>query len=524
MLMSKFTFIGFVLQCFLFSVLFAEGSLAQQKSIEDIYLSVSIKDTQLKDLFKIISNKTKLSFSYDKTVIDENAVISANITDKSLGDLLRILSKEANLKFKRINENIYVSKRNWLSTADKNVSEQMTQQTRTVIGKVTSAEDNSGIPGVNVIIQDSSTGTVTDIEGSYSINVPDGATLVFSSVGYVGESVEAGNRSVINISLTPDVTQLSEIVVIGYGEKSRKLLTESIGTIDSKEITKVPVASVDAALQGRISGVQVTSVDGTPGSPVAIRIRGVGTVGNTQPLFVIDGIPIGNNAGATTNPLSTINPADIENISVLKDASAAAVYGVRAANGVVLITTKRGKQGKPSISFDGYYGVQKIPSLWDVLNTSQWIQITQEAYDAYNQQNGLTSSDADYLTLHPDVAPGGDYTPEGLAAQGLHEDNWTKDLVNESAPIQNYNLAVSGANDFVNYHVSTGYFSQEAVVKKWDLERYNFRANSDYKVGSRFKFGQTLSISYEDVTRGVNGGGDGFLLNNAATMPPFFQI
>jgi TonB-dependent SusC/RagA subfamily outer membrane receptor len=226
---------------------------------------------------------------------------------------------------------------------------------------------------------------------------------VFSYIGYTTEEVAIGARSTVDVQLLPDIRTLGEVVVIGYGEKTRALLTESIGTVNAVDIQKLPVASPDQAIQGRISGVQVTSVDGTPGSPVAIRIRGVGTVGNTQPLFVIDGIPVGNLEGEITNPLTTLNPSDIESMSVLKDASAAAVYGVRAANGVVLITTKRGKTGKPKINFDGYYGVQNFPKLYDWNNTEQYVAITQEALNATNAQSGLQPGDEDYEELHPDL-------------------------------------------------------------------------------------------------------------------------
>jgi TonB-dependent starch-binding outer membrane protein SusC len=163
------------------------------------------------------------------------------------------------------------------------------------------------LPGVNVVIKGTVQGTVTDINGNYSIDVPGPqSNLVFSSVGYLSEEITVGSRSVINVSLTADITALEEIVIIGFGEKSRKLMTESIGTVGAQEINQVPIASADQAIQGRMSGVQVTAVDGTPGAPIAIRVRGVGTVGNTQPLFVIDGVPVGNNTDQRTNPLATI--------------------------------------------------------------------------------------------------------------------------------------------------------------------------------------------------------------------------
>ena len=519
--MSNYFFKGLIIQFFCITMLFASGNAQKVSDLRQVVITVNFSGENIFSVIQKIEQLSDFKFAYNRADLKNAKNVTGDYKNESLYDILQQVSRQANVKFRQVNSSINVS----LLDADK-TTEKLIEiiQTRTVTGKVTSMEDEESIPGVNVLVKGSQRGTVTDLDGNYAIEVSTGEILVFSAVGFTTEEIEVGNQSVIDVVMAPDVQQLSEIVVIGYGEKSRKLLTESIGTVEAQELTKVPVASADAALQGRVSGVQITNVDGTPGSPVAVRIRGVGTVGNTQPLFVIDGIPVGSNAGATTNPLATINPSDIESVSVLKDASAAAVYGVRAANGVVLITTKRGKTGKPSISFDGYYGIQKIPELWDVLNVSQWTTLTQEAYSAFNLQNDLDPDDPSYLVLHPDVASGGDYTAEGLQRRGLPQPDWARDLINENAPMQNYNLAVSGANEDLNYHVSAGYFAQDAVVNKWDLERFTFRANSDYKIGSRFRFGENFMISYQNIVRGVNGGGDGFLLNNAATMPPFFQI
>ena len=388
-------------------------------------------------------------------------------------------------------------------------------QQRTVTGRVVDKSDDSALPGVSIVIKGTTSGTTTDSNGSFSLQAGEGDVLTFSFVGYEVVEINVGAQTTINVSMNPSISTLQEIVVIGYGEKSRALLTESIGTVNSEDITKVPVASPDAALQGRVSGVQVTSVDGTPGSPVAVRIRGVGTVGNTQPLFVIDGIPVGANDDRVTNPLAALNPSDIENISVLKDASAQAVYGVRAANGVVLITTKRGKDGVPKITLDSYYGVQNFPELYDWNNTNQYVQLANEAVNARNAQLGLNPGDDGHQLLHPDFLPGSQYL-------NINTD-WQNPLLNKNAPIQNHHLSVSGGNDKANYFVSAGYFGQEATVRKWNLERFNFRANGDYKVGKRLRFGNTFNISQQNVKRGMNGGGDGFLFGTA-NLPPFFEI
>ncbi|RDV15040.1 TonB-dependent receptor [Pontibacter diazotrophicus] len=385
------------------------------------------------------------------------------------------------------------------------------QSPLTVSGKVTGG-GGEGLPGVSVAVKGTTQGTVTNSDGNFSLQVPDAnSTLVFSYIGYTSREVAVNGAANLNVTLSEDAKALEEVVVIGYGEKDRRMLTESIGTVTSEEVQRIPVASPDQALQGRVSGVQVTSVDGTPGSPVSVRIRGVSTVGNNQPLYVIDGIPVGTGGGGVTNPLATINPADIESMSVLKDASAAAVYGVRAANGVVLITTKRGKTGKPTVRYDGYYGVQNFPKLYDWNNSEQYVQLATEAINNRNAQNG-----DDAIVLHPDLQP-------GSPLLNVNTD-WQDAVLNKDAPIQNHNLSVSGGSEAASFHVSAGYFNQEATIRKWDLERFNFRVNGDFKIGNRFTIGQNFAIAYQEIQRGMNAGGDGFLYGSTANQPPFFRI
>ncbi|WP_147206029.1 SusC/RagA family TonB-linked outer membrane protein [Segetibacter aerophilus] len=386
-----------------------------------------------------------------------------------------------------------------------------------VTGRVVDSA-NEGVSRVSVIVKGTKRGVVTDAAGNFRINATINDVLVISALGYGTQEISVRGAGPVDVTLARQTAQLTEVVVIGYGQKSRKLLTESISTVGAKDLQKLPVASADAAMQGRVSGVQITNADGSPGSPVAVRVRGVGTVGNTQPLFVIDGIPVGNTGGTNTNPLATLNPNDIENISVLKDASSAAIYGMRAANGVVLITTKRGKSGKPRVSFDAYYGIQQFPKKLRANNTQQYIALAQEALDNRNKQDNLTPGQSGYQVLHPDLIAG---TPNSVT--GINTD-WQEATINKNAPVVNYNVGVSGGTENANYFLSVGYFKQEAVTKNWNLGRYSVRANSDYKVGSRFKIGQTLALSFQEVKRGMNGGGDGFLYANNLSMPPFFKI
>jgi TonB-linked SusC/RagA family outer membrane protein len=397
------------------------------------------------------------------------------------------------------------------------LSNALWSQVSEVRGRVVDEVTNQGIPHVSVTIKGTQNGTTTDESGEFRINVAKGGTLVISSTGYTSREVAVIGENV-NVNLTPTAQDLTNVVVIGYGQKDRTLLTESIGTVTAKELQKLPVPSGDAAMQGRVSGVQITNMDGTPGSPVAVRIRGIGTVGNTQPLFVIDGIPVGNNNGGRTNPLASINPADIENISVLKDASSAAIYGMRAANGVVLITTKKGKSGAPKVTLDAYYGIQEFPKKLSVNNTQQYVEIAQEALDNRNAQDGLNPGDDGYRLMPPDLLAS---TPGNVL--GINTD-WQTPTINKHAPINNYNVGVSGGNENASYFFSAGYFGQESITKVGDLSRYSVRLNSDFKIGKRIKIGETIALSYQNVHKGMNGEGDGFLYSNDISMPPFFKI
>jgi TonB-dependent SusC/RagA subfamily outer membrane receptor len=237
-------------------------------------------------------------------------------------------------------------------------------QDHQVKGKVSSSADGSGLPGVNVQLKGTATGTVTDADGIYAIDVKGAdAVLVFSSIGLIKKEITVGNQTTINVSLEDDIKNLSEVVVTGYAAQRKKDITGAVTVISPKELTAVPTASVTQMLQGRAAGVTVGN-DNSPGGGTMVRIRGFGSINNNSPLYVIDGVP-------TQGTLNQINPNDIESMQVLKDASAASIYGARAANGVVIITTKKGKTGEPNITFDFYTGTQRPGKMLDLLNTKE---------------------------------------------------------------------------------------------------------------------------------------------------------
>jgi TonB-dependent SusC/RagA subfamily outer membrane receptor len=332
--MSKLLFYGLVLQICFTGLLLASDGLAQERvSIEDVYLSLDLEDASLEQTLETISKKTNFKFAFEQQNIESVRSISTSASNESLADVLREISKNTDLSFKRVNDNIFVSKKKFLG---KSVEEDLVNsgifQGITVTGRVLSGEDNTGLPGVNIVVQGTTVGTVSDINGDYSLEVPgESSILVFSSVGFITEEINVGTKTVIDLTLNPDITALSEIVVVGYGTQERAKVTGAISRVSAEEITQTPVVSLDQALQGRAAGVFVTN-SGAPGRNPIVRIRGIGTVGNNDPLYVIDGVPAGG--------LNTINPNDIESIEVLKDASTAAIYGSRGANGVIMVTTK----------------------------------------------------------------------------------------------------------------------------------------------------------------------------------------
>jgi TonB-dependent starch-binding outer membrane protein SusC len=344
-------------------------------------------------------------------------------------------------------------------------------QGRIVTGKVISAEDSSPVPGASIIVKGTTVGTVSDAEGAYSVNVPQGSNiLVVSFIGYKGMELEIGNQSVLDIKLENDATQLEEVVVTGYTTQTQRELTGSVASVKGDKIERVPLGSFDQALQGQVPGVLIQSNSGQPGAAAQVRIRGTGSLnGSNQPLYIMDGIEI------TANDFSTINQADFENISVLKDASATAIYGSRGANGVIVITTKRGKTGAPKINYDFQYGTSDPPeSKLKLMNTQQKLD-----YEMANGNPlGWTQADLDRLSL-------------------INTD-WTKVLF-QKGKTQSHTLNVSGATDKTSYFISGSMFDQTGTVPNTLLKRYTGRINVASGVNT-LTFGLTSTFGYSEFT------------------------
>ena len=361
----------------------------------------------------------------------------------------------------------------------------MFAQTRTVKGKVVD-KANEPLIGVAVNIKNTSQGSITDFEGKYSIQVnTENAVLVFSYIGYDKQEIKVGASNVIDVVMHEASIALDQVVVVGYGTSKRGDVTGSISSIDAAEIKKVPVVNVGQALQGRMSGVQVTNNDGTPGAGVQVLIRGVGSFGDNSPLYVVDGYP-----GAS---ISNLNPSDIQSIDVLKDASAAAIYGNRAANGVVIITTKRGNADKMQLSVDATVSVQ--PSTFDVLNAQDFASLATEISKKEN---------APVLDAWANPS-------------GLRTIDW-QDLMYRAGLKQNYNLSLRGGSEKVQTSISLGLTNQEGVVRFSDYKRYNIALTQDYKPLKWLKSSTSLRYAYTD-NKTVFGSGQGGVGRLAKLIP-----
>ena len=461
----------------------------------------------LKQALKALEDRFSVRFGYDSRLLDNKPAVAIPVTD-NLPSALAALLTPLGVQYEQISPAVYMLSAPLIAPVVPIVV-----QERRVTGRVTASDNEQALPGVSISIKGSTRGTTTDAEGRYALNIPDGnVTLVFSFVGYLPQEAEVGNRSTLDLVLNPDTRALNEVVVVGYGTTQQRDLTSSIVSLKAKDLQNQPVASPDALLQGKAAGVQVVQNSGTPAGEIFIRVRGTASLlGETRPLYVVDGVPL-NNFGGTVldaggqrqSALADINPNDIESIDILKDAAAAAIYGARGSNGVVLITTKRGKSGKARFNFDAYTGVQSITKKLDLLNGTQFVDLLREE---------LTNRGRNPLTEFPfsEVKPTGINT------------NW-QDQIFRTAPISNYNLSVAGGNEKTNSFVSLGYFNQKGTIVGQDYKRYNLRVNLDYQATDKLKLGTSTLLSNAVQNRVANDFSGYSIIANALTRNPNLPV
>lgn len=461
---------GFLIAISVFSAL-AGTSYSQTK-----LLNLDLENTTVKDVLSKIEDQSEFYFMYSGKVIDVDREVSVNIRNQKIENVLNNLFEGTNVE--------YVIKDRFIVLTDSKLGEDMIGmlQQKSVSGTVTD-ETGQPLPGVTVVIKGTTQGTVTNPDGRYLLSdIPETATLVFSFVGMLTQEIAVGDQTTINVTMVMDAIGIEEVVAIGFGTQKRKDVTGAITSVTGETLNEIPVPTLEQSLSGRAAGVQVTQGSGVPGAGASIRVRGVGTVNNAEPLYVIDGIIIGNitSGGQTSiSPLSMINPNDIESIDILKDASATAIYGARAGNGVVIITTKKGKAGVMNIAFHAYTAVSSLQKdKVEMLSGPQWA----EYYD--NLMAISNRTDYPGKAFVQSVLNGGDYDTW----------DWT-DYAIRTGQVQNYDLSLNSGSEKSQIYASLNYYDQTGIMINSDLKRYNLRLNSDHKISEKLKFGQTLTVS-----------------------------
>lgn len=452
-------------------------------------LNLNAKNIQVKDVLNEIENQSEFFFMYDNKQIDVERKVNLEASSMNIDQVLQKLFEGTGTSFKVVNRQIL------LFSENQGIS--FSQQNGKVTGKVTDSSGNA-LPGVSVIVKGTANGTITDTNGNYSLsNVPENSTLQFSFVGMKGQDIAVAGKSIINVSLIDDAIGIEEVVAIGYGTVKKSDITGSISSISTEQILKVPTTDISRAIQGQATGVRVTQKSGQPGEDVLIRIRGGNSItGGNEPLFVIDGFPV-------TTLGSDLNPSDVESIEILKDAASTAIYGSRGANGVILITTKRGKEGKISITYDGFVGVQSLRKKLDLLGKDDFVKLANEV--SRNDGGSDIYSAAEIARL-PNI-------------------DWQDEVYN-TASMHNHQLGFSGGSKNSRYFTSLNYLNQDGIIKNSGYERYSVRMNLDQQITEKLKFTTNLSFSNSTYAQGqyTSADGGGGIPFTTRAIPPIIPI
>ncbi|RAK02292.1 TonB-linked SusC/RagA family outer membrane protein [Larkinella arboricola] len=508
-------------------------------------ITLNAKNAPLETVLTSIEKQTSFLFLYDKLDLPEAQKISVRVKNATIDQALTAVFQNLPLSYRIFNQTIVLKKvvrvsapesllplklpeiRQAINPIQKTVEEIPQRANRPIRGKVTD-ENGNAFPGVSILVKNSQMGTTTDNAGEYRLNIPDALaqsgdlTLVASFVGYKSQEIRVGNRQEINFGMVVDTKTLNDVVVVGYGTQAKSSITGSVASVPMKSISNQPLSSLDQAMAGQIAGVNVAQTKGAPGGGVSVRVRGTGSIGaGNEPLYVIDGFPVGSDYNSTLNPLATINPNDIESIEILKDASAAAIYGSRGSNGVVLVTTKHGKSGKSTVQFDTYYGLQQVANKIEMLNAREYAEYNTEARNNAWVDRGGKATDPNSVRPANLQIPEMFMNPESLG-KGT---DW-QDEVFRTAPIQNHQLSVSGGTDKTQFFVSGAYFKQDGIVMNTGFDRYSARINLDHQASDRVKIGLNLSPSFSSnkllpVEDQVFTGG---ILGSALSLPPTVPV
>ena len=452
---------------------FANTTSAQTK------IDVNVNNVTLEELFKDIQSKSEFIFFYKDNVLKYN--VTLNLKNASVTSILDSALKGTNLTYKVNDRQVVIKEIFKNEVQGKNIKPN--QQEKTITGKVL---DDTGAPLMGATVQAKGTniGVATDFDGDFSLSVPEDTTvIVISYLGFASQEVNITNKTSVEVKMLSDSAALDEIVIIGYGSEQKSLLSDAVSSIKSSQVKDLPVPGVDGLLQGQVAGVQVQQNSGTPGGEMSVRIRGLSSIsGSNQPLYIIDGIPVTSGdfgrigySGQGASALTDLNPSDIESISVLKDASATAIYGARGSNGIVLITTKRGKEQKSVVNVNVYSGVQRAWNKLDMLNAREWMEY----------RNDLTNSTV--------------FTPEDMANNTIDTD-W-QDVIFRNASINSYEVSTRGGSEKTQFFISGTFLDQEGILIGTDYQRVNARVNVDHKISDKVKIGTSIGLTHAKTNR-----------------------
>ncbi len=463
----------------------ASLSLSLSASIQGTPVTLQESQTPLSIVLSQIESQTNLLFAYNEAEIDLGRKVSVNVKDKALDEVLESLFCKTAIDYEIEGRNIILSSKTEIKAS--------VGQTKEIKGVIV---DNSGIPviGASVQVQGTTNGTITDMDGNFTLNASSDDVLTISYIGYVTQKIKVGNKTSFNIVLKEDNKTLEEVVVVGYTTQKKADLSGAVASVKMDEVSDMAVTGINHALQGKMSGVTVYQTSGAPGASASVRVRGLGTIGNNDPLYVIDGMPADN--------MNDVNPGDIERIDVLKDAASAAIYGSRAANGVVIIQTKKGKKSeKISVTFNTHHGFNTATKKVSLLDAAGRNLIHSEAY----QNDG--KSVPEYYT-----GPIGSVT----------RTNW-QDEIYSTGYTGNYDLGLSGGSERARYNVALGYLSQDGILKNSGFDRVNFRVNTEMDITKNLKFGENLMITHS-VQSIVPTYGAGGAVSSALVFDPSVSV
>lgn len=474
----------FILVFLLFTIYFFNGSLilAQNERI-----SVNVKNESVEVVLKKITKQTGVNFFYDQKKISQSSRVNLNVSNQTIETVLKSLSIQTGLYFNRNKNTINVG----FDTKEKGL--------KILKGKVVD-QNGEAVIGASIQVKGTTAGVITDINGNYELtNVPINAQIAISYIGYQTIILNANSKKLALVTLREDTELLDEVVVVGYGTMKKKDLLGATSMVSGDQLATNSSISVGGALQGKMSGINILSSSGFPGAETSISIRGVGTFGNgdASPLVVIDGIPVDQG-------FETLNPSDIESVNVLKDASSAAIYGSRAANGVILITTKKGAEGKAKVSLNATWGIQKPSHMMDLLSAEEFVSAILEMRDNKKAIDGGNPT-TKYDGLNP-------------ADFGVGT-NWG-DHIYSSAPTLNINANISGGTDKLHYYLSAEYLNQEGIALNTGYQKAGFRSNIEAQVSKMFKIGNNANMTYR-YTEGSGGTRFSDVIFNAPIIPAY---